>query len=168
MPKHQPSPEMLEKLAKVSQLDWARMAAYIDGEGCITVSVCDSPKYNLRARSPKFTVLLVVANTDPRMVTWIHERFGGFIHVRKQQKSKWRVAYHWGVSALWAVAVLKGAMPYFVTKREQAELALAIASTMQSHNRQVPLEVTEHRRQLFEKLSALKRQHYPEDVKFVQ
>lgn len=168
MPKWKPNPEVVEKLAKVSDIDWARIAAYIDGEGCITVYVANSPKYNEHARSPKFTVSIVVGNCDPRMIGWIHERLGGCIHIRKQQKSKWRVAYQWSVSAIHATLVLKAAMPYFVTKKEQAELALLIASTMQSHNRKVPDEVTAKRYELVEQLTAMKRAHFSEDFKFLQ
>lgn len=167
MPKHKPNPKVVEQLAKVSQIDWARMAAYVDGEGCITVYASHSPKYNPMARSPKFTISVVVANTDPRMVAWIHERFGGFVHIRKQQKSKWRVCYHWAASAITASLILKGIMPYLVTKKEQADIALAVAATMQKHNRQVPQEVTDLRRDLCKQLTEMKRQHFPEDLKFV-
>lgn len=162
-----PKQEIVERLAKVSDMDWARMAAFIDGEGCVTIYKANSPKYNLRAKSPKFTLSVVVANCDPRMIQWIHKTFGGYVHIRKKQNSKWRVCYHWAGTAHLGMLVLEGCMPYFLCKRDQAEVALGIAYTMRESTSIVPPEVTARREELRLKLYDLKRQHFPEDVQFV-
>jgi hypothetical protein len=109
-----------------SDLDWAMLAAYIDGEGCILINK------NKTATRYGFNLYLriVVSNTDPRLPKWCRDRFGGVIHIKYRAKLRptHRPAYSWTANCSVAANVLRGCLPYFVIKREEAELALAFQS----------------------------------------
>lgn len=97
------------------QIDWARLAALIDGEGCICI-----PRAGRKRRYP----VVAVYNTDPRMILWIQSKFGG--HVSKKMKSKARKPLlEWRARRSETEQVLVGCLPYFLIKREQAEVAIA-------------------------------------------
>ena len=73
MSKRFPQPD----LSQISQIDWARLAAYIDGEGCISIKSVAG--YNAAARRV-FYIDLAVTNTDVRLLSWLRSIFGaGFI-----------------------------------------------------------------------------------------
>ena len=97
-------------------IDWAMLAAYIDGEGCITVATSYCSK-----------LVLNISNTDPRLTTWCKDKFGGSIcrHSRTNNGNR-RPLFVWQVSQVKAQVILENCLPYFKIKREQAEVALAI------------------------------------------
>ena len=101
-------------------IDWAQLAAYIDGEGCIIIS---RAKPNSRQRNPQYQLVVSVYNTDPRLAVWLKERFGGFIYVSKPKGNR-KPRYTWQVTSLRAEEILRGCYSYFILKREQAEVGL--------------------------------------------
>jgi hypothetical protein len=108
-------------LIQPSQLDWARLAAFIDGEGCIIIT---RAKPNHRQSNPQYKLIISVYNTDPRLAPWIQERFGGYIFVGKgDSRRKPRIV--WQVTTKHAEEILRGCLDFFVLKREQAEVGLA-------------------------------------------
>lgn len=119
-----------------TQTDYAQLAAYIDGEGSIYVK----PVYNQSGK--EYTQLVVsVTNTDPRLSNWCKSRFGGATHrnshMSKGQKNH---ACDWRVHSAAAEKILRNCMPYFIIKREQAEIALLYRSTFPGkRGREVPL-----------------------------
>lgn len=101
--------------------DLAYMAGLVDGEGCVGV--------HLRKRGDMLTVLNV-ANTDPNLMSWIQERFGGriYIHKRHKDKPRWKVCLSWRVVNLQARSILKVLIPFLTIKKERAELAIGASS----------------------------------------
>lgn len=110
--------------AGVPEIDWARLAAYIDGEGTIYIN---KQKPRKATFSPRFFLSVVVTNTNPRLMNWLKERFFGSVFVVKGGKSPLskKMIMRWQANERIAQTVLARCLPYFVMKREQAEIGLA-------------------------------------------
>lgn len=108
-------------LADLPDIDWARLAAFIDGEGCIrTVS------QKRRGRDYMFPEISI-SNQDPRLIAWCRERFGGYVSHQgppaRNVKRRHRI-FRWYASCSVAHEIFLGCLPYFVIKRNQAEMAI--------------------------------------------
>ena len=146
----------LPDLSFVGQMDWARLAAYIDGEGAILIN-----RHSVKERIRKSMWLRVlVTNTDVRLPMWILNTFR-LGAVSSQDKShrnaNWKPAYKWLASCQAAEAIVKGCVPYFVLKQEEAAIALAFQATLGGPGRPVPRDVHDMRELLRLKLHGLKR-----------
>lgn len=125
MSKRFPQPD----LSQISQIDWARLAAYIDGEGCISIKAVKG--YNAAARRV-FYIDVTVANTDFRLTAWLQRTFGGSSRASKpgsRPKGHAPVA-QWNVASRHAANLIQYCLPYFIIKREQADVALAFQETI--------------------------------------
>lgn len=107
---------------KCDPIDLARLAAYIDGEGSIYIVRC-SPKRNKGATELRLTV----TNTDVRLMAWMKEKFAGYVNNKHSSPKdrRWKECYEWKLCSNKAAAVLEACLPYFIIKRDQAEVALA-------------------------------------------
>jgi hypothetical protein len=108
-------------LQHITDIDWARLAAYIDGEGCISIN-----KQHHRRGYKTFTLSVEIVNTDPRLMRWL-KQFGGSIYMSRPPSlaSHWKTRMAWKVTSIRATAILSGCLPYFVMKRDQAEVGIA-------------------------------------------
>lgn len=105
-----------------TELDYARLAAYIDGEGCIYLPAPG-------ACSAAITVL--VSNTDPRLPLWCKSVFGcGSIDNPKMKPWQLKKVYSWRASSRDAENILRNCLPYFTIKLDQAEIALEYRTTV--------------------------------------
>lgn len=148
----------------VSEIDWARLAALIDGEGHIQIAMCRH-KSNKAGRAEYEYVNLGIANTDPRLHEWLVSRFGGkvYVQVRNGKAKKaverghlWKPAYRWNVACVHACDLLERARPYFILKGEQADIALALQRTKRMFGvKGMPNEVIEERTKLRAQLKLL-------------
>jgi hypothetical protein len=98
------------------ELDLARMAAYIDGEGCIAIS-------STKAKTQACRMQIMIGNTDPRLSQWIIATFGGDVRLTGQGRKK--KFWYWYMSGRKAADLLTECLPYFIMKRDQAEVAIA-------------------------------------------
>ena len=114
----------------MNEIDIARLAAYIDGEGCILITRKCSTGKNNHGRKYHF-LRVVVGNTDPRLMSWLKNTFGGYINtqMRNLSKNSRRVSFTWIVHSKAAEDLLRFCMPYFVMKQGQAALALEYRDT---------------------------------------
>jgi hypothetical protein len=112
-----------------SEIDWARLAAYIDGEGCI--SIHRRKQYSHKAKPgwrPNYLVQVSIGNTDARLIKWLHATFGGFVGTYPDPKNRnW--CFRWTAHSGKCSDLLKQCLPYFIMKREQAEIAIEFRST---------------------------------------
>jgi hypothetical protein len=118
-------------MRQVREVDWARLAAYIDGEGYIGIK-CHKPYKANRENSIRYYALVTIVNTDARLLVWLKETFGVGAISHQEPKAKWvghRTRYRWDVTYTQAEWLLQGALDYFVIKREQADLCLSIRKT---------------------------------------
>lgn len=136
--------------------DWARLAAYIDGEGSINFSPKNGPGGVLLSGRVQVT------NTDVRLMAWVGNVFGMKIHFRQTgQPERWKPCY-WATAENYRGAwIAKNCMPWFVMKADQAQLLLDHQQTMGSWQRgsgiKTPGNVVEFRNSLRTKMRQLNR-----------
>lgn len=139
----------------VSQVDWARLAAFIDGEGHIQI-VSKTHKHKGRVYPQEFLKLIIV-NTDVRLIQWLVRTFGGVVSPRNASRNiKWKDTWAWNVGSAHGADLLRGSFPYFIIKRDQAELALAFCATLRRRGvKGTPQSVRDERAELRSKLRVL-------------
>jgi hypothetical protein len=147
----------------MNEIDAARLAAYIDGEGCIAAH-----HHRQKDKNGKIyewhVVGIHVYNTDPRLPLWCKKitQIGNMKEDRTFQRSKnARICFVWRVYAQAAAEILKECLPYFILKREQAEIAIAIQATKKSHpGKPVSVELYAAREKMANELSQLKKRPF--------
>ena len=146
-----------------AQIEWAMMAAYIDGEGSIVMP----PRRGQGRTTVTVSLLLHVANTDIRLPQWCQRIFGGSYCVANKSEvyrgRNVKDCYHWSTTATRAAWIIYNCLPFFVIKRDQAELAIALQESITKRNtekqrpRLLPEEVVQERLELKRKLSQIKK-----------
>jgi hypothetical protein len=140
-----------------TEIDWARLAAYIDGEGCVDIVPAGRNFHATHHRRPQLQVRIQIGNTDPRLPVWCKENFGGSTRLATKQNPKWRASMYWIINSAKAVEILKNCYPYFLLKREQAEIAIAFQKTVTRPGvKGYPDSVHDYRHELSETMKALK------------
>jgi hypothetical protein len=107
-------------------MEWLRMATLLDTEGSIQIK-------KLRVvgcRGPNHQLQVTVTNTDPRITNWCKAVFGGYISFRMPPKAHHRRIYRWSATTKRAEEVLRGCIPFFLIKADQARLGLAYRETV--------------------------------------
>jgi|SRR6266850_1165622 len=143
-----------------TQFDWAKLAAYIDGEGSICVnSYWQKNKKYTAGRLHRYRLMVQVTNTDLRLMNWLSERFSGAVTFkcpagRNNQK---RDCYVWICYQPDIHNVLMNCLEHFVMKRHQAETALLYLKFFSRvpHTNRVPAEVLSMREECRTKLRVL-------------
>ena len=149
-------------LSQISVIDWARLAAYIDGEGHIALNE------NKMSNGKRYAYLrVIVTNTDPRLIIWLQRMFGGGVVRVERQQAQHRRAFKWTASCRHAEAILRGCLPYFIMKRDQADIALAFQETLRGYHRWKPRpeDVSDLRTQYREQLLKARE---PRDIQIVR
>jgi hypothetical protein len=144
-----------------TDIDWAMMAAFIDGEGSILINPRRHDKRHLTDASG-FYLRVTVANTDVRLMAWCVAKFGGRYKDANTQKyyagRNAKTAYHWGCASNRAAWILYNCLPYFVMKTEQAEIGIALQESLCAghHGIRLPEKTVSERRELKRRLLVLK------------
>lgn len=166
MKRNFPQPE----LSIVAQIDWARLAAYIDGEGCICIAAQVHSKPH-QGRGRYDYIKITVTGTDARLAAWLLKNFGGNVQWRdtNAKHNRWKPCFSWNVGSGRAAEVLRACQAYFIIKGRQAEVALAFQATMcRSGLRGTPDHVLAYRDELKVEMHALNargpRANSPETV----
>lgn len=115
----------------ITQIELAQMATFLDSEGSIVISNRGDGSYSIRIQ---------VSNTDIRLMMWLKERFGGGFSAVRAANARCKPSFIWGTNCRKAATVLQQCLPYFILKREQAEVALAYQALLEmGRNQQRPL-----------------------------
>ena len=139
-----------------TQIDWARLAAFIDGEGAILLNRF-KPQKERGACRKRMWLRIAITNCDERLICWLKETFGGSIALEKRSHVPNQTdCYRWYASCRLAGHVLRGCLPYFIVKREQAVLGLEFQKTIGTPGVNTTEEVHDLREQLRAKLHELK------------
>lgn len=113
---------------QISRLNLAWAAGLIDGEGCISLTRRMPQKTN-GAVNPNYRLVLKVTMCHEETILLLHRMFGlGTVQSQKQSQSYWSKPWTWFCNATDAEKVLKKILPYMITKREEAEVALKFLS----------------------------------------
>lgn len=145
-------------LIEPRDVDWARLAAYIDGEGCISIKM-NRGGVARRQKRPALYVSVCITNTDPRLTNWLAITFGGSSHTedRRDLNPNWSKCSRWDIASAHARWILQGCLPFFVLKKDQAEIALAFGETLARTGRHgTPDAVVERQMAMKDQLSELK------------
>lgn len=106
-------------------------AGILDGEGTVRVET------NVKG-IPRLVVY--VSNTSRDLVEYLHDTFGGNIHLAKEQTTKHKACWRWVISGLASQACLKAAQPYCIVKKRHVLLGLAFLDTVVGRGIPVPEE----------------------------
>lgn len=112
--------------------DWAQLAAFIDGEGHISIEKGRRPKH---WHGVTYCLYVGLCNTDPRLPRWAAAHFGGTVYGHKVHDTNNFVVFYWRLCNKSAERVLRGCLPYFIIKGEQASIALAFRETFRGSKR---------------------------------
>lgn len=149
-------------LMQIPLIEWARLAAFIDGEGTITTQAQTMNKG--KCRTTKLSVQ--VSNTDIRIPLWCQRIFGGAVTSYRGASPIAKPYAVWTVASLMAEETLRFCLPYFVAKREQAEMALLYRGTFSKPGCTTTEQQLLERQKFAEELSRLKHE-LPEEGRVV-
>lgn len=142
---------------KLKELRAAYAAGIIDGEGCITASF--RPEYGEYGQ-----VRVCVGNTDEAMIKWLQQHFGGSVYNYPTTKKM----FQWHIFCKNAEKFLRIVLPYLITKKEEALIALELRKviverknkTKNGRGHKISEEEKVHRNILIDKLHELKGDRY--------
>jgi hypothetical protein len=118
-----------ELIAKVSDTDIARLAAFIDGEGSININQRNKSG---RMQTPQLSLNLVITNTHIGFINWLKRTFDGSVYFTTNDPTKHlgkKQIMRWQVNERMAAIILTRCLQYMLIKKEQAELALVFMET---------------------------------------
>lgn len=119
-------------LAEPEVTEWVYAAAFVDGEGCISVSRSFEPR---RGRY-QYGVQVVVANRDHEVLNWFQSTWGGWVVAVTSRQGKSRESWTWRCpTGLSARPFLTGILPWLRIKRPQCINALAMIELLQKGRR---------------------------------
>ncbi len=99
----------------MNQATAARVAAFIDGEGCMT-----RKKWTRKDDTLVVIPVLQVVNTAWRLIDWFYKKFEGYVTVL-DQRPNWKPAYRWTLEGISAIALVKQILRWFIVKVEHAK-----------------------------------------------
>lgn len=142
-------------MTKISERDLGYIAGIVDGEGCITI-VKQAPNKLRKEKNSRYGIVCQVANTDKRLIDWLHDCFGGSIRIT-EKREKWRTAWTWAIRSTQAFKFLKLIRDYSLIKQNQIDLVIEFqtkcVNITQFHP--VPLWLTAKRERYFQKIKEM-------------
>ncbi len=99
----------------MNQTTAARVAAYIDGEGCLS-----RKKWWRKDGTLVVIPTVSIRNTAVKLIEWFQGRFGGYVS-RADQNPRWKIAYQWVLEGLAARELVRKISRWFLIKIEQAK-----------------------------------------------
>jgi len=149
---------------EISQIDLARLAAYIDGEGEITINAYQMTHRDGKRRSHTRAVISIT-NSDIRLLEWVRQVVGvGTIHANtrtaRANEKNWKTVYVWCLQNDRACKVLEIILPYLIIKRDRAEIVIAhqrLILTRTNRRMGIPPENLERRLQLVRSIRTLNK-----------
>ena len=152
------------------------LAGLFDGEGCISIICAKKGAKNPRSQSPAYELKLHIRMTDSRPIKAFSDYFakhfkGGFIARQETKKpERHKPTYCFACSHTKAENIIKELLPYFICKREQAELALEFQQYIKEskcqgkiglNRKKVPDNILAKRHQYYLQMKNLKSLQYP-------
>ncbi len=137
---------------KLTDIDRAYIAAFMDGEG--TIGVRRIRRIGQRADF-SYEPYVEAGNTNPLIIEWLHEVFGGYY--RKLYPKRFGNAklefYQWSIKCNIAIKFLAEISPFLRMKKAQADIILAKLSNRHSPGGRAPFN-SEH----WERMEAIYQQ----------
>src|SRR5262252_6776146 len=130
--------------------DLAYTAGFLDGEGHVGMTKWGT----------SWLPVLIITNTDRRVIDWLVERYGGKVYIHDRRNSVHKPRFNWRLVGKHATTLLEQVLPYLILKRQQAELCLRYYSeggNFHDGNNRLPHTEYKRRRQLHAELKELNR-----------
>lgn len=149
-----------------SDIELAYLAGLIDGEGTITIQKRKPTGTKTRQKNPSFVVVVLVVNTDQRLVQAAKDISGaGYIWQaaadRNPERANWNQVWRYETTAAAARGLIALVQPYLRSKTRQAEIALSMPPRLRGWNaRNRPAEdlaIYEQQEVLFLEMKELNR-----------
>jgi len=141
--------------ANVTDIAWA--AGILDGEGCIRIK-----RNNLKKKTIHYGLEVSVKMVDKATIERLKELFPD-CSIYTERSSRGYLFYRWCVFGETASEILEEMLPYLVTKKDQAELAIEFIEMGKEPGRhlngRLPEGVNDIREDMFLRLKDLKRKH---------
>ena len=103
---------------------YAYLAGIIDGEGCISIRKCKQGKYIY------FKPMIEVSMTHRPTIEFVAKTFGNSVWYEVRAIYRHKKIYKWRATGTNVIPILKNILPYLITKREQAIVALEMANLL--------------------------------------
>lgn len=139
-------------IENISIFDWARLAAFIDGEGSITIGKQADKR---RKRGYRYFITISVYNTNRKLMDWLQKTFGLGVWSRHDGDLKHKKSYKAYATRQQAEVILKNIKPWLIIKGELADVALTLQLTMGSGGTEVTDDDLDFREYLWKKARAL-------------
>ena len=119
----------MEEEKKYSEREFklGQLAAFIDGEGCITIT--------RDGRGDHFGLQMHITNTNRKLMEWLEENFGGLMQWDVKDKRPNRKPKHrWRLNGRYTQKLLEEMQEFLIIKKEQSEVALKFLYETQQRN----------------------------------
>lgn len=135
--------------------DWAYLAGLIDGEGSLALVHRNRwRRYNGKRVQTEhlsensYQCHITIVNTDFKMIDWVRDTFGDYVYFQRSRDGR-KPLYVYAVQSKEGVAyILRGVLPYLLTKYEVAEAML--------HFAEAPIWEKEMRKYIYEEFKSIK------------
>jgi len=100
----------------------AYLAGILDGEGTLRLPVV----YQRNTGHPRYYAEVNVYNTNPHLIDWLLEKWGGNFYYRHRGNKKHKPEYTWRIGGEKAIPLIKSVYPYLILKKEHADILLSL------------------------------------------
>lgn len=134
---------------------YAYTAGIIDGEGYIGINK-QKGKNN---RRPTFRIIVAVGNTNPRLILFLSEKFGGGIRVTEGRRQNEKPCFEWYITSNPALDFLESIEKYLVCKKDEVGLAIHLQKVCNKYRSQqnIPEDIITLQESLYRRLMYVKR-----------
>ena len=115
----------------------AYMAGYFDGEGCIII--CRSTRRQKTQTIQSHELRLAIGSTDPRVIYEFQAAFGGRVQFYEAGGKRKCPVYQWHIWSRTATQVIEAMYPYLITKKSDADIALAFQAIVGTRGKGVKI-----------------------------
>lgn len=128
-------------LPTLTEAEKGYIAGMLDGEGCITAN-----RGRKRKRDGLYgigTITVFIANSDPKVIKWMHEKIGGKISMHVPRNPKHSISYWLSFYGKERISTILTVLePYLIIKKAQAQLILECCCLNRDGCRYAPIEAT--------------------------
>jgi hypothetical protein len=112
-----------------SETQIAYLAGIIDGEGTMYIQRRMDKRSSIVTWS--YWTRLQVCNTNPKLIEWIHQTFGGLVYKKERDhiKRNWKTQFEWYSKISMVDILLPLLHPYLIIKKPHAEVMMEFRKT---------------------------------------
>lgn len=137
--------------------DYAYLAGFFDGEGCVYISKTSATTY---------TLYVMISQAKGDVLGWLHDEFGGSLTHKRHSVTNERKYWCWKISGAIAEDFLHRIYPYVIQKSKEIDVAFRLCEHKRAYSlkslaglkQQGTIErVLREREQMKQEISGLKK-----------